>query len=243
VLLAQLRVAPEGPRTGYNRNLFEHWVDEDGDGCNTRCEVLAAERHASLPGLPGGGWISIYDGYSTDDPQELDIDHVVALAEAWDSGASSWDAARRRAFANDLGFADSLIAVTAASNRAKGDKDPAEWQPSNRDAWCVYATAWINVKLRWDLTADQAEVRALGNMLRGCSGAPAPAPPATDPPAPAPPATNPPAPNPPANNVVKPGAYCTPVGATGVSSTGKPMICAETKANGEAYDRPRWRSP
>ncbi len=153
---------------GYDRGLFPHWIDGDGDGCDTRCEVLAAERHASLPGLPAGGWLSVYDGYSTDEPAELDVDHVVALAEAWRSGASSWPTARRTAFANDLGDQSSLIAVTAATNRSKGDSDPASWQPANRADWCAFATAWTTVKVRWALTADTAEVRSLRNMLVGC---------------------------------------------------------------------------
>ncbi len=167
-LVDQLTVAPEASDDGYDRELFDHWVDADGDGCHTRCEVLAAERRTDLPGLPEGGWLSLYDGYSTPDASELDIDHVVALAEAWRSGADGWDAERREAFANDLDDPAALVAVTAATNRSKGDRDPASWQPPNRDAWCEYATAWVATKLRWGLSADQAEVDALRNMLRGC---------------------------------------------------------------------------
>ena len=164
-LVGRLAVADEGPRAGYAAALFRHWTDVDGDGCDTRCEVLAAQRRTDLAGLPGGGWLSIYDGYTTSDPSELEIDHVVALAEAWDSGASSWDADRREAFANDP---DELLAVTLATNRSKSDRDPAKWQPPNRDAWCQFGTTWTRVKLKWGLTADPAEVRALQNMLTGC---------------------------------------------------------------------------
>ncbi len=190
--LDRLVVEAEGPRPGYDRGLFVHWVDDDGDGCDTRCEVLAAERRTDLPGLTVG-WLSIYDGYSTDSSSELDVDHVVALAEAWDSGAWAWDAGRRRAFANDLGDPRALIAVTASTNRSKSDRDPAEWQPPNRSAWCEFADAWIATKVRWGLTVDPAERNALANMLAGCpAGAPVtpvPAAPAAPPgPAPAPPA-------------------------------------------------------
>lgn len=167
-LLDGLVVAPEGSRDGYDRGRFELWIDADGDGCHTRCEVLAAERRDDLPGLPGGGWLSAYDGYSTDDPSELEIDHVVALAEAWESGAAGWSDERRRAFANDLDEPGALTAVTAAMNRSKSDRDPAEWQPPSREAWCGYATAWVRVKARWGLTADEAEVRALRNLLAAC---------------------------------------------------------------------------
>lgn len=167
-IVDQLVIAPEGTDDGYDRDLFDHWVDADGDGCDTRCEVLEAERRDDLPGLPSGGWLSIYDGYSTPDASELDIDHVVALGEAWRSGAAGWDAARREAFANDLADPQALIAVTAATNRSKGARDPASWQPPAQAAWCEFATAWAATKVRWGLTADQAEVDALRNMLRSC---------------------------------------------------------------------------
>ncbi len=167
-LVSQLTVAPEANSDSYDRDLFDHWIDADSNGCNTRCEVLAAERHASLPGLAGGGWLSAYDGYSTNDASEFDIDHMVPLAEAWRSGASQWSAERRRDYANDLGSPASLIAVTAATNRSKGDRDPAIWQPPNQAAWCSYVSDWASTKLRWGLTADQAEVNALTNMARGC---------------------------------------------------------------------------
>lgn len=167
-LIGQLPVAPETDQDSYSRDFFSGWFDADGDGCNTRCEVLAAERHDQLPGLPDGGWLSPFDGYSTPDPSELDIDHLVPLAEAWRSGASRWDPARRAAFANDLDAPQSLIAVTAATNRSKGDRDPSGWQPPNTAYWCTYATDWTIVKLRWQLTADPAEVTALTNMAAKC---------------------------------------------------------------------------
>ena len=167
-LIDQLTVAPEGTSAGYYRARFQHWIDADGDGCDTRCEVLEAERRTDLPGLPGGGWLSTYDGYSTDDSTELDVDHVVALGEAWRSGADTWDATRRRNFANDLDEPDALIAVTVSTNRSKSDRDPALWQPPNRAAWCEFGLGWVRVKIRWGLTADEAEVRALRNIVAGC---------------------------------------------------------------------------
>lgn len=165
--IGQLVVAPEGSPDGYDRDLFGTWIDADRDGCDTRCEVLKRSRRLDLPGLPSGGWLSAYDGYSTPDPSELDIDHLVPLAEVWQSGGAAWDGARRRAFANDLSSGE-LLPVTAASNRSKGERDPAEWQPSNRDAWCTYVTDWAEVKVAWGLTADPAEVRALTNMTVAC---------------------------------------------------------------------------
>lgn len=170
-LIHGLLVAEESNVDTYNRDLFGgDWIDADGDGCNTRREVLERERRVDLPGLTGGGWLSIYDGYSTPDAGELDIDHTVPLAEAWRSGAANWDGARRLAFANDLEHPGSLIAVTAATNRAKGDRDPASWQPPNLDSWCGYVTDWVTTKQRWGLSADPAEVTALTNIAasRAC---------------------------------------------------------------------------
>jgi len=167
--IAQLTVAADVPVPGYSRRMFgSGWADANGNGCRTRCEVLARDRRTDLAGLPNGGWLSAYDGYTTDNPAELDIDHVVPLEEAWRSGAATWTPAHRVAYANNLDDPTALVAVTAASNRAKGSRDPAIWQPSNRADWCAYVAAWVNVKLTWSLTADPAEVRALTNMASGC---------------------------------------------------------------------------
>jgi hypothetical protein len=175
-VLAGLRVAPEGPRTGYKRELFPLWIDADHDGCNTREEVLIAESRSRAQIDPygckvvAGDWYSLYDGLTFTDPAELDIDHMVPLAEAWDSGASSWDTARRQAYANDLDHPQALRAVSAAANRSKGDLDPGQWKPTREAAWCEYANDWVTVKKAWDLSADQNEVDDLRVMLRTCSG-------------------------------------------------------------------------
>jgi hypothetical protein len=168
-LLRRVRVADELDDAGYDRALFSSWVDDDGDGCDTRCEVLAAERIDELPGLPAGGWRSVYDGIATDDPSQFDIDHLVALGEAWRSGAAAWDPARRDAFANDLDDPRTLIAVSAASNRSKGDNDPSQWRPPIESHWCAYATDWLAVKVRWDLAVDPIEFTAVQFLIDGCA--------------------------------------------------------------------------
>jgi hypothetical protein len=175
-LLGQLEIAPEPPRTGFDReDEFPHWSRVPGTSCNTRQRVLVVERREGTPDgcrVTGGRWFSVYDGVSVDVPRNLDVDHMVALAEAWDSGAHAWDVERRERYANDLGYADSLIAVTATSNRQKSDRDPADWQPSRLRVWCRYATAWTTVKIRWGLTADEAEVEALRGMFNQCDRPP-----------------------------------------------------------------------
>mgnify|MGYP000739296454 CR=1 FL=1 len=171
-LLNTLKIAPEN-RTGYDRELFTHWIDIDGNGCNTRVEVLISE---SLPGLElldncelvGGEWVSVYDGATTANPSQFDIDHLVPLAEAWDSGASEWEPERREAFANALESPDALIAVSASSNRSKGDKDPAEWLPPDESFWCEYVSSWITIKSEWGLTVDQDEKSAMLRVIQDC---------------------------------------------------------------------------
>ncbi|MGH3467999.1 MAG: HNH endonuclease family protein [Thermocrispum sp.] len=121
--------------------------------------------------MTGGRWESYYDGETVTDSSDLDIDHVIALAEAWDSGASSWSTQRREAFANDLGAEQSLVAVTASSNRSKSDRDPAEWLPPAETALCTYTTAWVATKLRWDLAVDAGEQATLENLAADCPDA------------------------------------------------------------------------
>ena len=161
-------------RFGYDRDLFDHWVDADGDGCDARREVLIAEaievpRVGSSCALSGGRWFSIYDGATeTGTGSGFDVDHLVPLAEAWDSSAYGWDSDTRRRYANDLGYEHSLVAVSASSNSAKGAADPAEWLPPDVSARCWYAEAWIAVKSRWELSVDEAEFRALRDLVSQC---------------------------------------------------------------------------
>ncbi|MDX2407308.1 HNH endonuclease family protein [Streptomyces microflavus] len=164
----------EEDRTGYTRTKFKHWNsgDESSDGCNTRNEVLLAEAVvAPTVGagckLTGGSWTSYYDGQEVTSAGSLDIDHMVPLAEAWDSGASAWSASRREAYANDQGAAVSLVAVTARTNRSKSDQDPADWMPPSSEAQCRYVGEWVSTKLRWGLTADDRELEALKVYAEG----------------------------------------------------------------------------
>ncbi len=178
-LLSLLPTRPEN-RAGYDRSLFVHWVDADGDGCDTRREVLVAESRTTVSISPNcslseGSWVSVYDDLAFNDPGGLDIDHMVPLAEAWDSGARDWNPATRQAFANDIGVSWSLIAVSASSNRAKSDQDPADWLPTDAAALCSYLGDWLAVKVRWSLSVDQRERTALEGLIGSCSGTRRPA--------------------------------------------------------------------
>lgn len=168
-VLNSLPVSPERS-SGYDRDLFRHWSDLDDDGCDTRREVLAEERVAGTVrgcDVVEGSWTSRFDGATTSNPRDFDIDHFVPLKEAWDSGAYRWTARERERFANDLGYSGSLIAVTASSNRSKSDRDPAEWLPDQQRCW--YAKTWIAVKYRWRLAVDTQEKSALTSILHTCS--------------------------------------------------------------------------
>jgi hypothetical protein len=159
--VGSLKVAPERG-AGYVRSAFRLWDDADHDCRDTRAEVLASESRRATSGsctIRTGRWVSSYDGVVVTSASQLDIDHVVPLAEAWASGARSWSAGKREAYANDLAEPKALAAVSTHANRSKGDQDPAEWQPlRNR---CSYLTSWVAVKVRWGLTVNAAERRAL----------------------------------------------------------------------------------
>ena len=175
-LLGQLTVAPESDGgVDYDRDLYmpRGWLRTDRPGCNVRELVLIAEAQ-SISEVDqdcrplDGVWFSWYDDEVFDDPSEIDIDHMVPLAEAHDSGAARWPAERKSAYANDRDLAAALTAISASSNRTKSADDPAEWKPLLRSAWCQYAHDWIAVKVKWSLTADMDEVDALRVMLGTC---------------------------------------------------------------------------
>ena len=180
-LLRSLKVRKER-NAGYDRAKFIHWIDADGDSCDTREEVLIAEslkpvRKASGCSIQSGKWYSRYDGVRTRNPSTFDVDHMVPLAEAWGAGAKAWNSDTRKAFANDLRYPYSLIAVSASSNRSKSDRDPSEWLPPRRKYQCFYAKTWIAVKWRWQLTVNKGEKDALRRIMnRQCGSLAVPKP-------------------------------------------------------------------
>ncbi|MDT0393958.1 MULTISPECIES: HNH endonuclease family protein [Streptomyces] len=167
--LATLDVRTEN-RTGYDRDLFPHWITQSG-ACNTRETVLKRDGSGvvtdSSCAATSGSWYSPYDGATWSAASDVDIDHLVPLAEAWDSGASAWTTSRRQSFANDL-TRPQLLAVTDNVNQSKGDQDPATWMPSRTAYRCTYVRAWVQVKYYYDLSVDSAEKSALTNYLASC---------------------------------------------------------------------------
>ncbi len=240
----QLEVA-EDKTTGYKRSLFKHWIDADNNGCDTRAEVLLEEatttpKIGAKCKLTGGKWLSAYDGKVVTNPSQLDVDHLVPLAEAWRSGAWKWTAAQRQAYANDLDNLETLIAVTLKTNRSKGDKDPSLWMPSIDQ--CTYIQSWISIKNKYSLTADAKEAEKLNLVSATCGF--------TDTTNPVPIPTNSPSPSvmpllgvtptPMASStslIVTPGAFCSPAGAIGKSASGVTYTCKTSPTD----SRNRWR--
>ncbi|WDO08604.1 HNH endonuclease family protein [Streptomyces murinus] len=167
--LSQLTVAAED-RTGYSRDKFPTWITIEGT-CNTREYIIKRDGTNVVTNsactATSGSWYSPYDGATWTSASDVDIDHLVPLAEAWDSGASKWTTAQRQAFANDV-TRPQLLAVTDNVNQSKGDQDPATWIPSRTAYDCTYVRAWVQVKYYYNLSVDPAEKTALQNDLSGC---------------------------------------------------------------------------
>ena len=167
----QLPVSPENTSPYDRSRSFGGWGDTDGDCQSTRHEVLIAEGtgvglSASRCTVTSGTWRSFYDGRTYSGPQSVQIDHMVPVSEAWDSGAQRWTQQRRIRFYNDPGVAYALNAIPESLNQAKADKGPEAWMPpANR---CRYVEVWTAMKHRWGLSVDSAERSALVRYADGC---------------------------------------------------------------------------
>ncbi len=167
----QLPVAPEDNAGSDRDRYFGEWIDADGDCHNTRQEVLMAEgtdvRFSSRGcTVTAGRWRSFYDGKVYTSPTQVQVDHLVPVAEAWGSGAKAWTQARRVAFYNDLGVGYALNAMPAALNQSKQASGPEQWMPpANR---CRYVEVWVALKHRWRLSVDAVERAALSRYADGC---------------------------------------------------------------------------
>ncbi|WP_203963418.1 HNH endonuclease family protein [Actinocatenispora thailandica] len=252
---------------GYSRDQFGHgWIDTDHNGCDTRNDILRRDLSGVVAkaGTHGcvvaggvlndhytGTTITFHRGETTS--TAVEIDHLVALADAWRTGAQDMSTAQREQLANDP---IELLAVSGPANESKGDQDASQWLPSNNAFDCTYVADQITIKATYGLWITSAEHDAMASTLRDCGGV-APRPRTTTVAPPPPPATThgPPPDTPQAPpthstdngdgstddgggaSVVHPGAFCSPEGAVGITDRGTPMRC--TSKNG---DQPRWRS-
>ncbi|GEB65055.1 hypothetical protein SAT01_25030 [Sinomonas atrocyanea] len=211
-LLATLPVKGRAPKTGYTRDQFgQAWVDVDHNGCDTRNDIL--KRDLTATAYTAGSRCRIASG-TLNDPYTgktigfvrgngtstaVQIDHVVALSDAWQKGAQQLTAAQRTALANDP---LNVLAVDGPTNEAKGDGDAATWLPPNKSYRCQYVARQVSVKATYSLWVTQAEHDAIARVLASCpdqqvpTDQKAPAKPVPAPAAPAPAAPAQPAPAP-----------------------------------------------
>ena len=195
-ILNTLPVKGRAPKTGYSRTQFgDAWSDIDHNGCDTRNDILnrdlTAKQHKNSRGcvvISGilndpytGKVINFMRGKDTS--EQVQIDHVVALSDAWQSGAQEISAQERLQLANDP---ENLLAVDGPANQQKSDSDAATWLPANASFRCSYVARQIRVKAKYHLWVKPAEKEAMINVLTPCAGAaakPAPVPQVDTPPA------------------------------------------------------------
>lgn len=169
-----LTVASEAHAATYERGAFgQRWRDIDRNGCGQRDDVLLRDlTDVTTRGrcvVTAGTFTDPYTGatvvFSKRRASDVHIDHVVALAEAWRSGAWEWAPSRREVFANDPA---NLAAASASVNMAKADDDASGWLPADPGRACVYARRVLHVKAAYGLSADPAEAAALRGALTTC---------------------------------------------------------------------------
>jgi hypothetical protein len=180
-VMAGLSVKGRAPQTGYDRDQFgQAWLDTNRNGCDTRSDILVRDL-TSLTVAPGTNGCRVEAGTLADPytgmtihyvrgNDTVDIDHVVALSNAWQSGAFRWDIRKRAAFANDP---INLLAVEAMANRQKGDGDTATWLPPNKSYRCAYAARQVSVKAKYGLWLTPQERDAMARILTACPHQPA----------------------------------------------------------------------
>ncbi|KAF2414674.1 hypothetical protein B1729_03585 [Microbacterium sp. B35-04] len=180
-VLATLEVKGRAPKTGYDRDQFgQRWLDVDRNGCDTRNDILARDltdvtKHSTCR-VYGGVLADPYTATTItfvrgeDTSAAVQIDHVVALSDAWQKGAQQLTADQRASFANDP---LNLLAVDGAANAQKGDGDAATWLPKNRAYRCEYVARQVSVKAHYGLWVTQAEHDAIANILNTCPDQPA----------------------------------------------------------------------
>lgn len=173
----ELKVAQPGSMSGYSRESFKHWSrannfgwDAPESSCDAREAALVRDGEDVQTGegckVTSGRWYDPYTTQTFNDPQEIDIDHVVPLANAWRSGASSWSDQERERYANDP---EVLLSVEDNANQSKGDKGPEAWKPPNEAVWCDYAQRWVQIKAKYRLSVNEQEKVELEEMLGTCA--------------------------------------------------------------------------
>lgn len=173
-----LEVSQPGSMSGYSRERFRHWSkasefgwDPPRPSCNAREAALVRDGENVVVGddckVESGSWLDPYTARTFTEASDIDTDHIVPLANAWRSGASSWDDEQRERYANDP---EVLLSVEDNANQSKGDKGPEAWKPPNEAEWCDYAARWTGIKGKYSLSVNPEEKTALTQMLDTCEG-------------------------------------------------------------------------
>ena len=161
--------------TGYDRDEFGGWVDEDNDCQNTRAEILidTSEESVAFRNLDNcvvgyGYWYDPYTDEIYTDASNLDIDHFVPLKNAYISGAYLWDDSRKKEYSNYRGYQYHLIPVFKSANREKSAYGPEVWLPENEDFHCGYINIWVEIKTYWGLTVNEKEYEKILEIISSC---------------------------------------------------------------------------
>ena len=167
---------PELPEPKYKRTDWKHWVDIDKDCQDTRQEVLIAESETPVTfenekecRVATGRWLDPYTDQVFTNPRKLDVDHMVTLRDAFDSGGKDWDKDHKKKFANNLDQPDALIAVSLSANRSKGSRGPDQWLPLNVAYRCEYIEKWKEIKTSNALVLNPVQEALVAYMLKMCS--------------------------------------------------------------------------
>lgn len=159
----------------YRRSLYRHWIDADGNCRDTRQEVLVRDATGGVQFRPPrdcvvvrGLWLDPYTGQSFREPRQLDIDHVVPLKNAHESGAWAWSKEKRQEYANYLADRWHLLAVQNSENRKKGEKGPDRYLPPDSSFHCDYIRIWSTIKRDWEIEMTEKEREAVQQVLVSC---------------------------------------------------------------------------
>lgn len=174
-IIETLAVKGRAAKTGYDRSSFSHWRDPDRNGCDARNDILRRDltnlvikTDSNGCKVLGGVLADPYSGKNIDfvfGASLIDIDHVVALSNAWQTGAFQFTSEIRLQFANDP---LNLLAVSASLNRQKGDGDAATWLPPTKSYRCQYVARQIAVKKKYGLWLTKPEKVAMSTLLAKC---------------------------------------------------------------------------
>ena len=178
--LNKLPVKGRAPKSGYSREQFPHWKDPDKNGCDARNDILKRDltkvvfkEGTNNCKVVSGALLDPYSNKSitfdlNKSASTIDIDHVVALSNAWQTGAFQLTLTQRTNFANDP---LNLLAVDYKLNRQKGDGDAATWLPPYKSYRCTYVARQVSVKAKYKLWVTAPEKTAISKLLEGCSKA------------------------------------------------------------------------